>query len=227
MTEFEPALKEQLKMLYTDCIAFDTIDECVYTNIAVKLRLLFYDNGSQKSLLTLLGLKDKLMMLDTSQKSGAISFWRLGDNVSNQTITHTAVYGALVAKEAVLENGVPVYHYKPLATHPQYARYEKDCIDNGRLKFVKKWLEQEIYFDNKGVKLSRFALITEVANKDGGAHIDPDEKKSKEYKQFRSPDGLGIIVNGRRDAFLNTPVPSSLRQMAREVLVSMHLAKLV
>lgn len=68
-----------------------------------------------------------------------------------------------------------------------------------RFKSVKDWLEQNIYFGNKGVKLSRFALITEVANKDGGAHIDPDDKKSKEYKQFRRRDGL----------------------------VSMHLAKLV
>lgn len=220
MTEFETALKEQLRKLAADCIAFETIDECVYTNISVTLRLLFYDNGSQKSLLTLLGLKDKLQMLDTSLKPGTISFWELGDNVSHQTITHTAVYGGLVAKQVVLEDGAPVYHYKPLATHPQYVQYQTECVRAGRFLPVKEWLEKEIYSDNKGVKLSRIDLIKEVANKDGGAHIDPDDKKSKVYKQLRRRDGLGIIVNGSTNAFLNNPVPSSLMQMAQEVLFS-------
>ena len=219
MNEFEFYLKEQLNRLKTECIAFDTLDECVYTNISVILRLLFYDNKSQVSLLTKLGLKEQLLMLDTSLEPGTNGFWKFGDYVSNQTIILPDIYGGLVAKEIDSEIH---YHYKPLATHPQYAQYEKNCIDNKRFKPVKDWLEQVIYRDNKGVKLSRFDLIIEVANKDGGAHIDPDDKKSERYRQFRRRDGLGIIANGRKDAFINNPVPSSLRQMAEEVLKSMN-----
>ena len=226
MTEFESRLKEQLERLSTDCIAFDSINECAYANISVTLRSIFCDTTKQESLLTKLHLKEQLRMLDTSLKPGTNSFWSLGDNFSNQTIVLPDIYGGLVAKEAVLSDGKKLYHYKPLATHPQYAQYEKNSIQEERFLSVKDWLEKVIYDDKKGVKLSRYDLIKEVANKDGGAHIDEDAKKSKEYLQFRSCDGLGISVNGKRDAFSNNPVPSSLRQMAQEVLTSMQIANL-
>ena len=226
MTEFESGLKKQLKKLAAECEAFDTIDMLIAEDISVTLRSIFCDTTKQESLLTKLGLKGQLRMLDTSLKPGTVSFWRLGDNVSNQTIVLPDIYGGLVAKEAVLSGGKTLYHYKPLATHPQYAQYEKNSIQEERFLSVKDWLEKVIYDDKKGVKLSRYDLIKEVANKDGGAHIDEDAKKSKEYLQFRSCDGLGISVNGKMDAFSNNPVPSSLRQMAQEVLTSMQIANL-
>lgn len=226
MTEFESRLKDELKKLAAECEAFDTIAMLIAEDISVTLRSLFCDTTKQESFLTKLHLKEQLRMLDTSLKPGTVSFWELGDNVSNQTIVLPDIYGGLVAKEVVHIGDKTLYHYKPLATHPQYAQYEKKRIQEGRFLSVKDWLEKVIYDDKKGVKLSRYDLIKEVANKDGGAHIDEDAKKSKEYLQFRSCDGLGIIVNGKRDAFSNNPVPSSLRQMAQEVLTSMQIANL-
>ena len=221
MTEHKQALDIQLQRLKNSCDSYDS-NSISYLDISVVLRLLFHDSKTQTSLLTKLGLKDKLKMLDTAIPRGRLAFWCMDEGVSNLTIMQTAVYGGLVAKRIVNENGLYTFHFQPLCSSSQYSDYEQKCLRNGQLKSVKEWLQQKIYSDSNGNSLSRYELLMVVANNDGGAHVDEDSQKRDDYLQFRRPDGLDIRVNGEIKAFVNNPVPPSIRQIAQEVLVSIR-----
>lgn len=92
----QTALIEQLHRLHDLCKSYDN-GMCVAMDIAVALRTLLHDspNGRSLSVLTQCGLRDKVKFLDTTSQRGTISFFAVGDNVSNKNIqvaTHSPLF---------------------------------------------------------------------------------------------------------------------------------------
>ena len=89
----QTALIEQLHRLHDLCKSYDN-GMCVAMDIAVALRTLLHDspNGRSLSVLTQCGLRDKVKFLDTTAQRGTISFFAVGDNVSNKNI-HISLSG--------------------------------------------------------------------------------------------------------------------------------------
>ncbi len=61
-TDFRSQLAKQLRFIETSCRAFDGGDVEEAMRLAVSLRLLFHDRGRSVSLLTHLGVRDRLML---------------------------------------------------------------------------------------------------------------------------------------------------------------------
>ena len=90
------------------------------------------------------------------------------------------------------------------------------------------WWEEVILVPNKGYLFSRRKLVLEMANKDGGAHID--KKLSPEYGMIIN--GLGefhrVDVNGNENIeIIDNMHLISIRQIAFEVLNSRYLIELI
>ena len=76
-----------------------------------------------------------------------------------------------------------------------------------------------VVFENAEFRLSREECINEVADKDGGAHLD--KLIHANYACFRQPTALQFIIDGEVARFNQNPVYVSLRQIAWEVLESL------
>ena len=90
-------------------------------DIAVALRTLLHDspNGRSLSVLTQCGLRDKVKFLDTTAQRGTISFFAVGDNVSNKNIqvaTHSPLFvNPPVSSLYRPENSLPIIHVQAKA----------------------------------------------------------------------------------------------------------------
>jgi len=86
-----------------------------------------------------------------------------------------------------------------------------------------QWWNGVIFVDNGGRETTRRDLILAVANKDGGAHVDP--VLGKTYANLSRRNALGWRFSGPRgDAPLQGPERASVRQIAHEVLKSLNPA---
>ena len=75
--------------------------------------------------------------------------------------------------------------------------------------------------DNKGRTYSRRELVENVANTDGGAHVDPDLEEA--YMDLSRNNSLGwLFSDGNIDeAFGGRPELACMRQIAHEVLLTL------
>lgn len=212
---------------------------CVAMDIAVALRTLLHDspNGRSLSVLTQCGLRDKVKFLDTTTRRGTISFFSVGDNVSNKNIqVATHIYCGLLCKEINNSyHGGVQYTFSPLRKSSLYSDYEQRCISQNRFLSTKDWLDSNIFEVLKGRNwgeaqnwhLSRYQLFTILANKDGGAHYENNfqDKRMEEmfYNEYRDTQALHLLVNSSDVCFENTPIYPSVRQIAQEALASLKL----
>lgn len=234
----QTALIEQLHRLHDLCKSYDN-GMCVAMDIAVALRTLLHDspNGRSLSVLTQCGLRDKVKFLDTTTRRGTISFFSVGDNVSNKNIqVATHIYCGLLCKEINNSyHGGVQYTFSPLRKSSLYSDYEQRCISQNRFLSTKDWLDSNIFEVLKGRNwgeaqnrhLSRYQLFTILANKDGGAHYENNfqDKRMEEmfYNEYRDTQALHLLVNGSDVCFENTPLYPSVRQIAQKALVSLKL----
>ena len=116
----QTALIEQLHRLHDLCKSYDN-GMCVAMDIAVALRTLLHDSPNERSLsvLTQCGLRDKVKFLDTTAQRGTISFFAVGDNVSNKNI-QVATQSPLFVNPPVSslyrpENSLPIIHVQAKA----------------------------------------------------------------------------------------------------------------
>ena len=100
------------------------------------------------------------------------------------------------------------------------AEYRAPLDDRNMVKieFVKWWEENIIFKDNGGNIFTRKDLVRNVADKDGGAHVDPKLQKAYANLSRFNLTGLKLYVNRKQRNFKNSPVLPSIRQIAHEVL---------
>jgi hypothetical protein len=161
--ELEAHLGEQLHFLEVSAESFDKGDDSEAKRMAVHIRTLLHDTPNSQSLLKLLGLKEKTVFIDSSSDKE--------DIVS---------YTGLVLKSVGPKGG---RYIAPLDDAPPNQVFKKVSFDD--------YWEKDIFIDNKGGHFSRKRLVLAIANKDGGAHVDPE--LDKEYAELTKENSLGWI----------------------------------
>ena len=95
--------------------------------------------------------------------------------------------------------------------------------------FAAWWVEPcDVY---QGFTITRQSAVLALANRGGGAHVDPDE--STDYRQFAELGALGWQAftlgdpaSAQLDPVLNNPLPAIVRATTAEVLTYLHSAGL-
>lgn len=86
----------------------------------------------------------------------------------------------------------------------------------------KNWWEEIVVKDRNGEVFTRKDLVLAVANKEGGAHVDPQlDEAFAELTRFNSL-GWQVDTRGIRTPPDNSIVDASIRQIAHELLCSVE-----
>jgi hypothetical protein len=147
--DFRAHLIEQLGFLNASAAAYDDGVESEAKRLAVAIRTLVHDGSGSRSLLTLLGVRDRLPWTDSA--AGVVREAAL------------AIGSGLCVSRMDLASGesrfaAPLDNLPPERIHPGAA-------------FV-DWWKDPVLTDADGREFSRRDLVLGVANKDGGAHVD-------------------------------------------------------
>ncbi|MGH7961172.1 MAG: hypothetical protein ACRERD_05005, partial [Candidatus Binatia bacterium] len=206
-TDWLDHLIEQLEMLDASCQGWDQGRNSEAKRIAVSIRT-FVHKGTGTPLLEHLGVWDQLLipsfvLLDVAP--GA-------DNKpakAGMTMVHQVRPG--VAAVGIFESGSPP-EYWPVAL----GEANLGSKPNIRLP---DWWEEVIMYDEEGAEVTRHQLTLWVANKDGGAHLDP--RLPPTYKGLSRLGTLGF-----QDSFgapyTANPMPAALRHIGEELRVGIR-----
>jgi hypothetical protein len=187
-------LKEQITFMKESAISYDNGFESEGKRLAVVIRVLVHDTSQSTSLLTLLGRKKRMLFYDSASKYDP---------------RNTATSNCLT----VMKSSTNEAEYVAPLDNLSSARDK-----NKKRSFDNWWKRLIIYKDNKNNEFTRRDLVLAVANKEGGAHVDP--KLDQAYAGLSRFNSLGwkLFVHGEEKDFNNTPVLPSIRQIAHEVL---------
>ena len=186
---------EQLQLLRHSCQAFDSGLEAVAKHISLSLRVLLHNHGQSRALLDQLGFR-----------SG-----RFLTSVPPLNPRNLLTECNLVALRASSSEA----RYLPLITmgggpFPLQA-----------IPFV-NWWNDPILKDNRGRTFCRRELVLNVADTDGGAHVDPELEEA--YIAISRENSLGwFFGNGTTtSAAEGRPELACMRQIAHELLSTVH-----
>ncbi len=192
--ELQQHLKNTIQALKLSVDALDKGYEGEANRLAASIRVLVYDTDSSKSILGQLGQK-------------TIPFYDTSVPRHPETI---ATYSGLTAIQQTPQGAT---HVACLDMLPP------DCPP--RFISFDEWWNRIVFVDKNGSETSRRDLILAVANKDGGAHVDPvrDEK----YANLSRRNSLAWRFSGPKgDVPLGGPEKAAVRQIAHEVLKSLN-----
>lgn len=182
---------EQINFLRSSASSFDNGNESEARRLAAVLRILFINSQNSNNLFEQLNLSSRLKMLNTVQPINPRNLPPTFGLVSIRMSADGARYVPF------LENGPPV--------------------GASQLMPMNRWLSKPI--GKRGSRQwSRQQLITWVANRDGGAHIDPE--LDEEHFQLSRENGLGWIFKTddlEPQSVAGDFVLTSIRQIAYEV----------
>jgi hypothetical protein len=179
--------------------------------LATIIRILLHDTRTIKnpngsiSLLTSLSIKDQIKFIDTSAPNDG----RLHSMSGMRGVqgSNPNQYFGLVAK---------VNTGNSLVAVPLFKQHLPEWYQNyGRTDF-KQWWNTEIININ-GHKQTRDSLMQNIANKDGGAHIQGS--LPEEYHIIKN-SALSLKIQGIQTAFERSVVYASIAQIAWELLNS-------
>jgi hypothetical protein len=188
--DLEAHLAEQLRFLRESAESFDCGFEGEAKRLAVTLRTLLHDTASSRSLLGQLGKKDRLYY-DTAMHE-------LPDNLLG--------HGALVE----------------IFMSPQGSRYVPLLDDplpdqKPTLTAFEDWWNRVVFRTQDCHKLSRRSLVLALANRDGGAHVDP--KLDAAYAAISRENAMGwTFTAGDVTYAIRAPELAAGRQVAHEVI---------
>ncbi|WP_420155685.1 hypothetical protein [Siphonobacter sp.] len=198
--ELKIDLERQLRFLKNSCKLFDDgeLDESIRMSTAI--RILVYDTGKSTSLLKQLGVKNQLKFIDTAEEFEESSWYPMGFT----GLTYTDSY--------ISAQGIEVFGFK--------ARLDFEGTST-TASFDDWWASNVVIQDSHKSTFTRAALVTTVANQDGGAHIDPSIDEN--YAKLSRDHSIGwqVSVNG---VFIKIPdlVLHSIRQIAFEIITTLE-----
>ena len=182
-------LKEQLHRLSQQAIIYDTGDYSIAKEMVVKLRVIFHNTNNSKSLVRQLGFHKK-KYLDTGKKYDA----------TNYATFHGLLQIHLDTNRAEL---------KPRLN-----------IHEGRYVNLENWWGlKKIIVDKNKKAFTRKEIVLEVANKDGGAHVDPEINIDYDELSRNNSINWEVKKNGELSE-INNPVFPSIRQIVYETIES-------
>lgn len=196
--ELEAHLKKQVGFLRNSCALYDSGQASEAERIALTLRVLLHHQGSSRSLLVQLGLRETLLFHDVMGECP--SSLEPPDSGRDTFMVRFGAGGLRIG------GGVPEYVPnlgKPVRSIP-----------------FNDWWEQILIIRSlEGINLSRRDIVLDVANTDGGGHVDATIPGN--YAAVaRNEAFIGRIMSSQRGELqpCNNPIHPSLRQIAHEVI---------
>lgn len=193
-SELKEELKDQIKILQHACQSYDSGLEAIGKHIALSLRVLLHHYGQSKSLLEQLKLR-QIRYYDTA---GPLNPKNLLSECN-------------LIRYSVSSGGATCL---PLGAAGDLPRTPK------KIRFL-DWWNNPVLKDKKGRKFCRRELIQNVANTDGGAHVDP--KLDEIYMELSRKNSLGWTFIGEniQKAPEGRPELACMRQIAEELLMTL------
>ncbi len=192
----------QLKILSHSCESYDNGLEEIARHIALSLRVLLHHKGHSRSLFEQVKIRN-MSYLDTA-----------GDLDPRNLISECNLVKMRIQSG---DNGTSL-SYEPLLADFQDIRPHKV-----KLVLFDKWWNKNVIKDKDGQFMSRRTLILNVADTDGGAHVDPELDEI--YNNFSRNNSLGwIISDGNLAEYKGVnPHLAAVRQIAYEVIETVRL----
>ncbi|HBD7396235.1 hypothetical protein [Legionella longbeachae] len=184
------ALKEQIYFLKQSSQQYDKGHVNEAKRIANVIRILVHDTKNSKSILNQLELKDKSIFLDSAQSYNPNNLLTSACLVSMQFSN----IGGTVEKRVI-----PLLN----RTHGK-----------GLINFDLWW--NQIILDDKNRTYTRKDLILEMANTDGGAHIDPQLNEAY-YNLTRNDSMKWLVFANNGTEYLRDFCLASIRQIGFEM----------
>jgi len=190
--DLKQELKDQISLLQNACNSFDKGLDAIGKHIALILRVLLHHKGQSRSLLEQLNLRDKRF------------FDSAGPLNANNLLTECNLVRCSVSHDGA--------KYIPMGEPP---------ISPKKVKFV-DWWGNPVLKDNKKRTYCRRELVENVADTDGGAHVDPDLEEA--YMDLSRNNSLGWLLSDGdiSEAFGGRPELACMRQIAYEVLLTLQ-----
>ena len=214
-------LRDQLGFLKNSSSAFDNGFEGEAKRLAATTRLLVHDTKLSASLLYHMGIKNKLKMLNTARPLNPKNVF------PHQGLIVMKIQGA---PESTTTASINLLGTKPVETQdPGHdaqrgtATYEPIILGPPNphrppswVSFT-RWWEEIVIKTTERTTFSRKQLVLAMANKDGGAHVDP--KLNSDYANLTkfNSQGWSIETDGIRTGPDNSIADASVRQIAHEL----------
>ncbi len=202
--EFLESLNEQLYFLESSILSYSDV-EFEAKRVSITIRILVHDTGNSISLLKSLNQKSNLKFINSaSPNDGRLHSMTgmVGVRKSNRN-----QYFGLVAK---------VNKDKKMVAVPLFQQHLPEWYESYTKLGFQDWWEMEIIKIN-GIGITRRELILNVANKDGGAHID--HALPEKYHEVKN-SSLILNIRGIETKFERNVVYASVVQIGWELLNS-------
>jgi len=185
-------IAESRQFLIASASSFDNGYEAEAKRLAVTLRVLLHDTPQSHSLLGLLGIKDVMKFTNTAAPIEPDNLLPTPGLVIMAVVRGTPSYLAPLGN-------LPPPSVRPPADFPA-------------------WWNNDVTKDKEGNLWSRKSFVLTLANKEGGAHVDPALNDKYEALvrhnglgwQRSSPDGIQPLQG--------SPAAATIRQVTYEVL---------
>lgn len=185
-------LQDQVALLVHACHSYDQDLKAIGKHIALSLRVLLHHHGNSQALLQQLGLRS-FRFLDTA--------------------------GDLNPRNLLTEN--PLCFMRLGGGNSDYLPRCMGGMPHERWLPFERWWNIPVIKDDKGRFFHRRDLILNVADTDGGAHVDPDLDAA--YTDLSRNNSLGWILNeGNVEKPFPPPVMPCIRQIAHELLETLR-----
>lgn len=193
--ELERELREQVELLEHACTSYDAGLEAIGKHIALSLRVLLHHKGNSRSLLEQLQLRDGYFY----DSAGALNPKNLISECNLVMMRVGSDGGSYLPLVAAGEPPFP----------PSLVRFAE-------------WWNEPVLKDGKGRFLCRRELICNVADTDGGAHVDPELEEA--YMDLSRNNSLGWVFrsNDITEPMKGRPELACIRQIAHELLLTLR-----
>ena len=198
--ELRQHLRESISFLEMSASAFDAGHVHEAKRLATTIRVIVHDTKNSHSLLSQLGIKQTMGFLDSAYPYDP-------ENLAS----HHGLVGLRIG-------GAATRYWAPLSEPigPHRARYA----------MFPNWWNKVVIVDSLKAKFSRLDLVLALANKDGGAHVDPALDEA--YNNLSRHNSVGWIArNGDAETPVNEVELYSVRQIAHELLTSIERQKIL
>lgn len=193
--DFEKHLVDQVDFLHRSCQAFDQGFESEAKRLATTIRVLLHTTKNQTSLLSLL---------------------------DHQNICFYDPVGPIIQANLLSENTLVFARVSPSKTSQYLPHLDDRQYGGNKWLPFEQWWTMTVCRDSLHKLFSRRRFILEMANTDGGAHVDP--KLNKAYANLSRFNSMGWIVEiGGTEHNLRNLVFASVRQIAHEVIHSLEV----
>lgn len=189
--KLEDHFGDQLEFLRKSCSAFDLGETTEYRRIATTLRLLFHSTQKSKSL------------------------------IENLNFGHHKFFS--YAKASDPNNLMPEFDLAVIEVSSSGSKFApvlgRAFYSPRSLEFQEWWCES-VLRDCDRVHLSRFDLVTIVANQDGGAHVDPEI--DARYHRLINENSIGFYSDEHQKFPIVGIERVYLRHIAYEALLTLE-----